>query len=129
MNSVSLGPVSRGDHGTILTCLASNTNNTVPVSSRVTIDMILPPSHVSITTPPHPVSAGTEYILECDTTGSVPSIIVTWYRGTQILGDKERISFTPTHQDRGEVITCRAENPAIQDSAIQDTWTPTIFCK
>ena len=125
VNSIVVGPLVRGDHATVLTCLANNNNISVPVSSKVTIHMILPPTHVSITTPAMPLSAGTEYVLECDTDWSVPSPTVSWYLGTELLGEKERIFFTSSHNHHGQVITCRAENIII----IEDTWTLTVYCK
>ena len=125
VNSIVMGPLARGDHTTVLTCLASNNNISVPVSSKVTVNMILPPTSVSITTPAMPLSAGTEYLLECDTGGSVPSPTVSWFLGTDLLGNKKRIFFTPSHNDQGQVITCRAENIII----MEDTWTITVYCK
>ena len=69
-NTIKVGPMSRSDLGTVLTCLSSNNNISVPVSSRVTIDMVFPPVDVSITTIGQPLSAGTVYIMSCEAAGS-----------------------------------------------------------
>ena len=141
-NTIKVGPLSRSDLGTVLTCLSSNNNISVPVSSRVTIDMVFPPVDVSITTIGQPLSAGTVYIMSCEAAGSRPDPIITWWLGSETMLEdtqqvvekikdvtKSTIYFTPSTKDHGKVLVCRAENPHIVDSGIEDSWTLTVYCK
>lgn len=39
------------------------------------------------------------------------------------------LSFTPAIDDDGKYLTCRAENPWIADSALEDKWMLNVQCK
>ncbi len=39
------------------------------------------------------------------------------------------LKFVPTIEDDGKYLTCRAENPAIADSTIEDKWLLNVECK
>lgn len=39
------------------------------------------------------------------------------------------LTFTPTVDDDGKYLTCRAENPFIADSALEDKWRLVVHCK
>lgn len=39
------------------------------------------------------------------------------------------LTFTPTIDDDGKYLTCRAENPFIADSIIEDKWRLVVHCK
>ena len=113
----------------------------MPVSSRVTIDMVFPAVDVGITSIGQPLSAGTIYIMACEAAGSRPDPILTWWLGSEkMVGEeqvleknkdivKSTIYFTPSTKDHGKVLVCRAENPHIVDSGIEDSWTLTVYCK
>ena len=141
-NTIKIGPLSLSDLGTVFTCVSSNNNLSVPVSSRVTIDMVYPPNDVSITVIEQPLSAGTVYIVSCETAGSRPDPIITWWLGSEAMVEeieqvveknkdvtKSTIYFTPRTKDHGKVLVCRAENPHIVDSGMEDSWTLTVYCK
>ena len=140
-NTLEIGPLSRSDLGTVLTCQSSNNNISVPLSQKIEIDMVFPPTDVSITSVGQPLSAGTEYSIECEAAGSRPDPVMTWWLGDIFLKDNEQvldkignisrsvIKFTPTYQDDQNVLTCRAENTEIQDGAIQDPWKMSIYCE
>ena len=141
-NTLKLGPLTRPDLGTVLTCLASNNNISVPVSSRVTIDMAFPAVDIAITTIGQPLSAGTTYLTMCEAAGSRPDPDISWWLGPdQLVNDagktlekdkdivRSTIYFTPSTEDHGKVLTCRAENPLIVDSGIEDSWTITVYCE
>jgi hypothetical protein len=38
------------------------------------------------------------------------------------------LTFIPTVDDDGKYLTCRAENPYIPDSAIEDKWRLVVHC-
>ena len=42
---------------------------------------------------------------------------------------KSTIYFTPHTVDNGKVLICRAENPLIVNSGIEDSWSITVYCK
>lgn len=39
------------------------------------------------------------------------------------------LTFTPTKEDEGELLTCRSENPLIAESGIEDGWLLVVHCK
>jgi hypothetical protein len=39
------------------------------------------------------------------------------------------LSFVPTIEDDGKYLTCRAENPEINDSALEDRWRLNVHCE
>lgn len=39
------------------------------------------------------------------------------------------LTFTPTREDDGKYLTCRAENQFIEGSAIEDKWRLVVHCK
>ena len=139
-NTVKIGPLARKDLGTVITCLSTNNNISVPVSSRVTVDMIFPPVDVSITTMGQPLSVGISYTVTCEVAGTRPDPEITWWLGGEKLKqdhlvDKDKdiirstLIFTPETGDHGKALACRAENPLIADSGIEDRWTLSVYCK
>jgi hypothetical protein len=39
------------------------------------------------------------------------------------------LSFVPVIDDDGKYLTCRAENPEINDSALEDRWRLNVHCE
>jgi hypothetical protein len=39
------------------------------------------------------------------------------------------LSFIPNIEDDGKYLTCRAENPEINDSALEDRWRLNVHCE
>lgn len=39
------------------------------------------------------------------------------------------LTFVPVIDDDGKYLTCRAENPSIPDSALEDKWRLNVHCK
>ncbi|GBL85764.1 Nephrin [Araneus ventricosus] len=133
-NEIEITSLQRHDLMAVFTCQASNNNITVPVSKYVTVDMNFRPLEVSIEGNRRPLSANSPVELVCRATGSRPPATITWWKGnTKMKRTKERISidgyvttsiliFTPTSEDSGKYLSCRAENPLIPGSAIEDGW-------
>ncbi|CAL1283698.1 unnamed protein product [Larinioides sclopetarius] len=133
-NEIEITSLQRHDLMAVFTCQASNNNITVPVSKYVTVDMNFRPLEVSIEGNRRPLSANNPVELVCRATGSRPPATITWWKGnTKMKRTKERISidgyvttsiliFTPTSEDSGKYLSCRAENPLIPGSAIEDGW-------
>lgn len=45
------------------------------------------------------------------------------------LSDVSIITFTPSVEDDVRYLTCRAENPSIESSALEDKWRLNVQCK
>ena len=104
--------------------------------------MVFPPTDVSITTLGQPLSAGTTYVLSCETAGSRPDPVISWWLASDLMKEdamqvvekvkgvtKSTIYFTPTTADHGKLLVCRAENPQMINSGIEDTWSLTVYCE
>ena len=141
-NILEVGPLSPGDLGSVFTCISNNNNISAPVSRKVSLDMVFPPRDVSITTLGQPLSAGTTYVLSCETAGSRPDPVITWWLGSDLMKEdamqvvekvkevtRSTIYFTPTTADHGKLLACRAENPQMINSGIEDTWSLTVYCE
>ncbi|GIY94114.1 uncharacterized protein CEXT_775991 [Caerostris extrusa] len=81
-----------------------------------------------------PLSAHKTVELVCRATGSRPPAVISWWKGTSKLKAlKDNISvdgnvttsiitMTPSSEDNGKHLSCRAENPLIAGSAIEYGW-------
>ncbi|KFM59601.1 hypothetical protein X975_24177, partial [Stegodyphus mimosarum] len=77
-------------------------------------------------------------MLECESTGSRPGALITWWKGKQkiqtgneVISDNGNLtlstySFVPTADDHGKKFTCTAENPSLQHSLIEDSKILTV---
>ncbi|XP_059218183.1 protein turtle homolog A [Stomoxys calcitrans] len=134
VNHLSYPNVGRQHLNARLVCVASNTNLTPPNNKVVILDVNLKPIAVHIMTKDRFVSADRTYDIECKSSGSKPQAIITWWKGNKQLKkltknfnepDNQSLSiltFTPTREDDGKYLTCRAENQYIEGSAIEDKW-------
>ncbi|XP_029174221.1 hemicentin-2-like [Nylanderia fulva] len=117
-----------------LICQASNTNLVEPQTKLLVLDVNLKPLVVQILTKETRVSADKNYDVECRTSGSRPEAVITWWKANKSIKKMAQtyslennqslsiLSFVPTIEDDGKYLTCRAENPAIPDSALEDKW-------
>ncbi|EEC05768.1 sidestep protein, putative, partial [Ixodes scapularis] len=141
-NRFHIHELKRSDFLTVLTCQAVNNNVTVAASRSITLDMNLIPLDVAIQPPKQALSADQEVELVCSSSGSRPPALLTWWKsGEQLVSTKEHqvqegvstsssvILFTPRVEDNGLVLSCRAENPFIPGSAIEEGWKLDVFCK
>uniref|UniRef100_A0A1I8NIL5 Ig-like domain-containing protein n=1 Tax=Musca domestica TaxID=7370 RepID=A0A1I8NIL5_MUSDO len=134
VNHLSYPNVGRQHLNARLVCVASNTNLTPPNNKVVILDVNLKPIAVHIMTKDRFVSADRTYDIECKSSGSKPQAVITWWKGNKQLKkltknfnepDNQSLSiltFTPTREDDGKYLTCRAENQFIEGSAIEDKW-------
>ncbi|KAF8781528.1 Neural cell adhesion molecule 2 like protein [Argiope bruennichi] len=133
-NELQLETLTRRDLMAELTCQASNNNVSAPVKSSVSLDLNFRPLLVKIAGPRQPFSAGTRVQLKCSSQGSRPPATITWKKaGSNFKNPQEEVVtggnatvsvffFTPTPEDHGHYVTCRAENPLIPGSGIEDKW-------
>ncbi|KAM7314104.1 neural cell adhesion molecule 2 [Ixodes scapularis] len=126
-NELEIPSLGRNDLMATFTCLATNNNISFPVSASVTVDLNFRPLSVWIEGEPRPLSAGKAVTLTCRATGSRPPAAMEWWKAgsrmnaTQLNGTSA-LSFVPVSEDSGKHLSCRAENPLIAGSAIEDGW-------
>ncbi|XP_060524523.1 nephrin [Cylas formicarius] len=124
--------VARKDLDAIFTCQAQNTKLTEPKEANVILDLILKPLTINILRTQSPLVADKRYEVSCESAGSRPPAIITWYKGKrQLRRTKEEtatnmtiseLSFVPTTEDDGKSITCRAENPNVTGLFLETSW-------
>lgn len=88
-----------------------------------------------------PLSAGKSVDIVCKTTGSRPSAMVSWWIGSNKLKKTREkhsldgnvttsiLTMKPTAEDNGKHLSCRAENPSIAESGIEDSWKLSVHCE
>ncbi|XP_076310344.1 nephrin-like [Tachypleus tridentatus] len=131
-NELLILTLERHDLMAAFSCCASNYNQSLPLSSTVTVDMNFRPLVLRIAKEPETLSAGTTTKLECQAVGSRPSAIVTWWQEeTELRTTKMMISvdgnittsvltFKPSVVDNEKILTCKAHNPLIRDSTLKE---------
>ncbi|XP_060536558.1 neural cell adhesion molecule 1 isoform X2 [Cylas formicarius] len=134
VNHLTFPNVGRQHLHARLICQASNNNIVPPESRAVVLDINLKPQTVNILTKEKHVSADKRYDVECRTSGSRPDAVITWWKGSRPVKRLAKnfseqnnqslsiLTFVPVIDDDGKYLTCRAENPAIPDSALEDKW-------
>ncbi|XP_063222330.1 hemicentin-2-like [Bacillus rossius redtenbacheri] len=131
-NCLTLGPLDRRFLGATLTCRASNSDQLAPLVRTIVLDMNLKPAQARLLGEPRPLSAGRQHKVQCEAAGSRPAPAISWLLGSAPLASfrvftnpNSNISvstlfFTPTPDDNGKVLTCRADNPLIFNSSVED---------
>ncbi|XP_017299838.1 B-cell receptor CD22 [Diaphorina citri] len=129
--------VRRQDLNAIFTCQAVNTDLVDPREISLVLDLYLKPLAVRIMSEHQVLDADQRYRLSCESAGSRPPAVITWYKNGKIfqLTDtktekhenvtRSEISFTPSTSDDGKVITCRAENMYVNSTSekhVETTW-------
>ncbi|XP_066995324.2 neural cell adhesion molecule 2 [Anabrus simplex] len=134
VNHLSFPSVGRQHLHARLVCQASNTHLAPPATNVVVLNINLKPVAVHIVTKEKYVSADRRYEVECRATGSRPGAVITWWKGSRQIKriaknfseDENQslsiLTFVPVIDDDGKYLTCRAENPSIPDSALEDKW-------
>ncbi|XP_020300432.1 hemicentin-1-like isoform X1 [Pseudomyrmex gracilis] len=122
-----------------LICKANNTQLMTPLTSEITLDVNLKPLVVNITTKRSHLSALKTYDIECLSSGSRPEAVITWWKGLHQVKHMARnfadnsnvtrsvLSYVPTIEDDGKFLTCRAENPVVPNSALEDKWHLLVY--
>uniref|UniRef100_A0A8D8SKZ5 Protein turtle homolog A n=2 Tax=Cacopsylla melanoneura TaxID=428564 RepID=A0A8D8SKZ5_9HEMI len=138
-NYLEMANVGRVHLNNQLVCQASNSNISNPVSRAVNIDVNLKPEKVSIVQFDKHMSAGKRYEIECKSSGSRPPANITWWKGSRQIKDEDTrviakseytisiLTFTPSREDDGKYLTCRAENGKFLDSALEDKLRLEVF--
>ncbi|XP_058982793.1 neural cell adhesion molecule 2 isoform X2 [Musca domestica] len=78
-SELTLGPLGRSDLKSRISCRASNHPRATPVVTVVQIDMNFPPLDIRLLGAYQPLSAGRRYDLLCQSAGSRPPAVITWW--------------------------------------------------
>ncbi|XP_054715065.1 hemicentin-1-like [Uloborus diversus] len=131
INEMRLSNLSRLDLFTTFHCKAQNTKLTSPMTKSLVVDMYLYPLSVKITSRSEALSAGKSVDITCESKGSRPSAKVTWWlNGSQLTDHVETVRenstssvlrLLPKVQHHKWPLVCRAQNPMMKDSILEDT--------
>ncbi|KAG7154098.1 Neural cell adhesion molecule 1-like 4 [Homarus americanus] len=131
-NTLTLPNLSRHHLYRVITCRVVNSNITKEQHVSVTIDMSFPPLDVRILGTNIPMSEGKRYSFKCEASGSRPPATLSWWMDGVMMPaspdqvvlesnvSKTTLNLTPTRQNDGAIVSCRAENPAIPGAAMED---------
>ncbi|XP_017758029.1 PREDICTED: hemicentin-2-like [Eufriesea mexicana] len=133
INRLDISNVTRKFLKAKLICQASNTHLVAPLTSEIILDINLKPLVVNITNKRAHLSALRTYEIECISSGSRPEAVITWWKGKHQVEHMARkfvdtnitksvLSYVPPMEDDGKSLTCRAENPVVPNSGLEDTW-------
>nr|XP_053643308.1 hemicentin-1-like [Cherax quadricarinatus] len=138
-NTLVLPKMTRRDLHRTLTCQASNSNLTAPLTTTVTLDMNFPPLWVRLLTSRDPVSAGSQYDIVCQAAGSRPPAVITWTLGnTRLTTHSDKLSqdgnvttsklrLTPEVDDAGRSLSCLAHSPTLSTQPLLDHWILDVY--
>jgi len=133
-STILVKDMKRGDQGSLLTCTASNSDLTPPATTKIKIELMFPPIRAKIVREWSYFSMGKVYNVSCQVLGSRPPAATSiWIGQHQLNTIKYEVSpdgnvstttaeLTPTDQDNGKFLSCRAENPLIPDVSVEDQW-------
>ncbi|XP_060860312.1 nephrin-like [Metopolophium dirhodum] len=121
-NVLRLERLERRHLNTVFTCQASNNHMVPPISSSVSLDMILRPLSIKLVGDNRPLSADSPVNVSCRVTGAKPPPIITWWKDATQMTDAKQITspdgnittsvltFTPAIKDSDNTLSCRAES-------------------
>ncbi|GIY54891.1 hemicentin-2 [Caerostris extrusa] len=130
LNDMKLINLSRSDLFATFHCKAQNTKLTSPVVRTIVLDMYLYPLTSRITSRLSTLAAGRRLDLACETQGSRPTAKISWWLDGSPSPTTSTPSTTtspplscaccPSPSTTGRPSLCRAQNPKLYDSALED---------
>ncbi|ALC45415.1 CG12950 [Drosophila busckii] len=133
-NEISLGPLAREDLNSRITCRASNHPRASVVEAVVQIDMNFAPLNIRLLGAYQPLSAGRRYDLLCQSAGSRPPAVITWWQNgirlekttetTSSDGNQttSTLSIILSKSDAGKYLSCKSYNHAVPSDPLEDGW-------
>ncbi|KAG8305589.1 hypothetical protein J6590_067550 [Homalodisca vitripennis] len=134
-NILRIDGVGREDLGSRLTCQATNSPQLTPLTATVTVDIYLRPIEVKLVGLNPPLSADQEHEVTCRSAGSRPPATITWWKAGKILNYPSKVTTSGegnittsvvtlrvSRKDAGLPLSCRAANPHVPGSALEDSW-------
>ncbi|XP_053677055.1 nephrin-like [Anopheles nili] len=129
--------IQRSDLNAIFTCQTMNTKLVEPKETSYVLDMHLKPLTIKVINPPGALVADKRYEIGCQSVGSRPNAIITWYKGKRQMRrtrdelpdhntTMSTLSFSPTTEDDGKTLTCRAENPSVNGLFLETDWKMNV---
>ncbi|XP_047105067.1 neural cell adhesion molecule 2-like [Schistocerca piceifrons] len=135
-NRLAFRGVARRHLGAVFSCQARNTPLVEPRRVALTLDLHLRPLWVRVLDRPGQLVAGRRYAVRCETAGSRPPAVLTWYKASRPLRrTKEEtaenttvseLTLVAATDDDGKVVTCRAENPNVTGAYLETSFTLTV---
>ncbi|XP_049827035.1 nephrin-like [Schistocerca gregaria] len=135
-NRLAFRGVARRHLGAVFACQARNTPLVDPRRVALTLDLHLRPLWVRVLDRPGQLVAGRRYAVRCETAGSRPPAVLTWYKASRPLRrTKEEtaenttvseLTLVAATDDDGKVVTCRAENPNVTGAYLETSFTLTV---
>ncbi|GIY08513.1 hemicentin-2 [Caerostris darwini] len=139
LNDMKLINLSRSDLFATFHCKAQNTKLTSPVVRTILLDMYLYPLTSRITSCLSMLAAGRRLNLACETQGSRPSVKISWWLDGSPLSDhtdtvhdniiSSVLRLLPKPQHNRAALSCRAHNPKLYDSALEDVRVLNVTCE
>ncbi|XP_037079898.1 nephrin-like [Pollicipes pollicipes] len=135
---LSLGPLTRADLGSRVTCAATFHESSEPRLASTVVDMTLPPLSAELVGDNPPLPAGERATATCRVTGSRPEPKFTWWLGglrlseaTQVTGrdpnvTTSTVTFVPQVKDAGLPLRCRAFSPELRRRVAEDVRQITV---
>lgn len=89
--------LSRQELGAIIECRVENTGLESPVSNNLYIDLQVRPTRIQLAGVKLHAIDGAKVLLECKVYGARPAANVTWFNGTTMITDENKIVSTSTN--------------------------------
>ncbi|XP_059218343.1 protein turtle [Stomoxys calcitrans] len=133
-SEVTLGPLKRSDLNSRISCRASNHPRATPIEAVVQVDMNFSPLDIRLLGSYQSLSAGRRYDLLCQSAGSRPPAVITWWldgirmekttETTSSDGNQttSTLSISFSKNDAGKLLTCKAYNHAVPSEPLEDGW-------
>ncbi|KAF8774401.1 Hemicentin-1 like protein [Argiope bruennichi] len=138
VNEMRLSQLSRSELFATFHCKAQNTKLSPPITRTIVLDLYLYPVSVKITSKNSALSAGHPVEIVCESAGSRPSAKITWWlNGTHLSDHTETVHdnitsstlrLLPKLQHHRSPLICRADNPKLFNSHLEDVRLLNVTC-
>ncbi|XP_059611203.1 protein turtle [Phlebotomus argentipes] len=134
MSIITFGPLARQDLNSVVSCRASNHPRAAHKEVTVQIDMNFAPLNVKLLGTHQPLSEGRRYDLLCQSSGSRPPAVITWWLDSKRLEQSTEMTSSNGNQttstlsivfnrnDSSKFLCCRAYNHVVSSKSLEDGW-------